>query len=65
MNTPAKQNLMKTVDNVRIGADTPAHQTREALSLGSADPPAADVEWWFCVAIPFDYHVNLLSVVQQ
>jgi hypothetical protein len=32
MNTPAKQNLMKTVDNVRIGADTQPDHTREALS---------------------------------
>jgi len=44
MNTPAKHNLMTTVDNVKIRADTQAHHKREAFSLGSADPRAADVE---------------------
>jgi len=38
MNTPAKQNLRTTVDNVTIRADTQAIHRREALSLGSADP---------------------------
>lgn len=37
MNTPAKQNLRTTVDNVMIRADTRPHHTREAFSLGSAD----------------------------